>query len=638
MAYFECIIGGISDGNTLIVTCDEDFAGLSITCTNGTDTYTETCPSTSPYTVQFEDLAAGTWTISGTIGSRTYSTTVTINDSYTAELDAGFSWEEWLTLGGLDPSNYNSLAEVLADEAAVRRLMTIHASADFLISQVNADITVLDDFTASDNAMKWIGLRDYVCDGLTNIAGVEAELMGSEYWERYLKDHVPIMTSDTAPYGTASASGNRSGSASYYAFDGGGNNWQAPDNSGTTSWLKYSFTNPIVIKKVGIYNYINSGTGLGFKIQGSNDNSTWTDLLSATSSDENATHYFEVENNNYYMHYRLVPTQCNVTASGFVRAVVGELQFYGRSLNVSVPIMTSNTAPYGEVIASNTSNAYYAFDGNESTFAQGTPSTTNQYFGYKFVNPINVKKVHVRFSATIGTSRPERTFHVYGSNDNSTWSSSLGSVTVSGTASVDTYIDCSSNNNYYQYYRLFCADIISITNQWAWSIHTLQFYGLDYSEREFATGSTMKYLYDHGLELETLEVSKGSITTSDANLDDMGEIYIPLVSSSSSASTSNFICVGANIDLSGYSLMRAHAGTRHVPKESNNAAGALRVWASKPIGTYGTPDATTDVIIPFSDPNTFALDISSFNQSKFIDLDAVASNGRVTSFNEWWLE
>ena len=191
------------------------------------------------------------------------------------------------------------------------------------------------------------------------------------------------------------------------------------------------------------------------------------------------------------------------------------------------------------------------------------------------------------------------------------------------------------NDESYIYYRVLQ---VTTTVDGNISYYTIQFYGIDYSEREFATGSTIKYLYDHGLELETLEVSKGSITTSDANLDDMGEIYMPLASSNSSSSASNFICVGVNIDLSGYSLMRAHAGTRHVPKEANNAAGALRVWASKPIGTYGTPDATTDVIIPLGDPNIIALDISSFNQSKFIDLDVVYSNGRVTSFNEWWLE
>lgn len=92
MAYFRCSTGSVSsgDGVALIVECDSNFAGATITATNGTDTYTQTCPSTSPYTVTFEDIAKGNWTVSGIIAGITYSESVLVQD-YTVELQSTIS-------------------------------------------------------------------------------------------------------------------------------------------------------------------------------------------------------------------------------------------------------------------------------------------------------------------------------------------------------------------------------------------------------------------------------------------------------------------------------------------------------------------------------------------------------------------
>ena len=80
MAYFHCLIGGGSSGGgyTLTVTCDSQFAGTTITCTDGVTTLTATCPSASPYEVEFEIPNGGDWTISGVISGHTMSTGVNI--------------------------------------------------------------------------------------------------------------------------------------------------------------------------------------------------------------------------------------------------------------------------------------------------------------------------------------------------------------------------------------------------------------------------------------------------------------------------------------------------------------------------------------------------------------------------------
>lgn len=77
---FKCTL---ASGGALIltVTCDSAFAGQTITCTDGTTTLTQICPSTSPYTVEFRIPNGGNWTISGVISGTTVSESIYIPDS-----------------------------------------------------------------------------------------------------------------------------------------------------------------------------------------------------------------------------------------------------------------------------------------------------------------------------------------------------------------------------------------------------------------------------------------------------------------------------------------------------------------------------------------------------------------------------
>ena len=133
----------------------------------------------------------------------------------------------------------------------------------------------------------------------------------------------------------------------------------------------------------------------------------------------------------------------------------------------AVPVMTSNTAPYGEVIASSVFTNYdkfKVFDDIDSTYwtSNNQSSSVGEYIGYKFVNPICVKKVKCRLYANA------LTFDVYGSNDNSKWDK-LDSINTT-TTSKDFNIN---NDKFYLYYKLQC--VTEISNMIG--IYTLQFYG-----------------------------------------------------------------------------------------------------------------------------------------------------------------
>lgn len=573
-------------GSNLIVTCSDQFAGKTITCTNGTKTYTRTCPSTSPYEVVFKGVAPGTWTVSGVVEGETYSLQVVITD-FDVTLTAGFDYKQWVTLGGLDPTDYASLSEVFADEVAVRRLMTIHASADYLIEKVTDDVDTIDDFTANDIAMMWIGLRDYVCDGLTAITGVEAKFLASQYWERYLKDHVPTMTGNSSPYGTASA---------YQVFDGS----TSTTASGTD--FSYKFTNPICVKKFECN--VNDGT-----LQGSNDGSTWTTVSTPES------------NTAYYLYYRVHFTSSKTPHT---------IQFYGRSLNVSVPVMTSNTAPYGEVIGNTGYNnvlPYVVFNGDSSTEWQSASTTVGSYhgIGYGFINKVVIKNVSISMASygTLGNGV------IQGSNDGNTWED-VYTISSALTANTKHYFTF-SNSVPYKYYRVY-GQIVS--NRVGYK--AIQFYGVDYSEREFAEGSTMKYLYDHGLKLNNTTFDRSMVDSLGSFAKENAET---LETKTVGGQTENYALIWTNntIDMSVYTKL-CRRSTRILDCTVTSNACTLAVNGSK----IRTTTSTLARVITINYGHQMdVLDVSAINANEYIlCLGSWYNTSGVTHFecDELWLE
>lgn len=398
MAYFECIIGGGGGGESdvnLIVTCSPNFAGKTITCTNGTDTFTQTCPSTSPYTVTFENIGKGTWTISGVISGQTFSQSVVIGD-YTAQLNdvpEGSTVtpindiQIWLHCANIWDKTYTTLNEVLADNTTLLALISSNNAVDYMVRSTD--------------------------------------------WAESV-DFIPTMTSNTTPSGVVSATSvYDAGHAAWKTFDGDDTTTSLSANNASVPWyVQYAFASPISnpnhLRYVLAHQYSQACVG---KIQLQKIDDSWVDVdsFSATYTTTNTVIDKAISGfTDSHKAIRLTLTSCpqvygfgakslqvskispittNQTAMGYIgnndyaadtlladatwREAICNSEYFESVLNVKVPTMTSNTAPSGTCSAktvrtSGATEAWKAFDNSESTQYQSAQNTIGEYVAYKF--------------------------------------------------------------------------------------------------------------------------------------------------------------------------------------------------------------------------------------------------------------
>ena len=236
----------------------------------------------------------------------------------------------------------------------------------------------------------------------------------------------PLMTSDTAPLGTASSTAlYGSGSyPAYLAFDG----LNGAINSSVLSasypaWWQFQFPSP---QKVTAYALWARSDGAmdemprSFKLWGSPDGTNWTQV----SAVNNATNWqvgqkrvVLVDTPDWYTHYKLTVTSNN----GSVDAVsIGELLLYGPP--TAVPRLTSNTTPAGTASSSDSSaNAYKAFDGDyhSGSVASQSAASFPAWWQYQFTAPVEIKSfaLWAPFEDR-GTEMPQE-FSLQGSTDGS---------------------------------------------------------------------------------------------------------------------------------------------------------------------------------------------------------------------------
>ena len=590
---------------TLTVTTDDDeLIGDSVKVTKGVTALEQTFDASKSLTFNLPEL--GTWKVTNTNPDHSGSSEVTCEmyGRYSVALSEDFIWKNWVKAGGLSADGYASFDDVLADEKAVRQLMTKHASADILAeAAIKNHLGVLKKITASKTAMKWIGLRDYICDKLLADVKTQSDLLASDHWRYILKDGVPYMTSDTAPYGTATNGGINRGNA-YKAFindiNDGPDMGYGNDGNIANTWVQYKFVNPICVKRIRVkapkHERYHTKT---FKIQYSNDGSTFKDIESNKYAFTDKVREIEenVNNDCFALYWRVQATSTNSNTKGFFTNV----QFYGRSLNVSIPIMSSNTSPWGKVIGTVSMYARYdlykAFDGNPSDQDVGSTSnmaamhmTSNTHIGYAFPQNIAVRRMAFSGRPKERAAQNVTKFVMQYSDDGTHWDDATQVMDNANASTGNEFTVDVPAAGAHRYWR---CKINATRGADSVVINEMQFYGVDYSERE-----DRAYIYDHGVEVLPIT------TTGEKNSD---AITLSAVSGAK-----------ANTDVTSAKRLRASVG--------RDASGSMRLVC----GSAFKAITSTDM------PANAYLDISSVNGSADVGIDMTSVG--MFDVAEMWLE
>lgn len=323
---------------TINLTYDNEFRGLTITCTDGDTTITKTAPSGSNAMV-FYPPSTGTWAISGTYNGTVYSTNATISSLSTA-VSASLEMipdgstktptddiQTWLKCAGINDKAYTTLSEVLADSTTLLALMSDNNAVDYLVRST----TWASDITADSTAMTYIGSNDYCADTLLADNTWLTAICNSTYFESVLNVKVPTMTSNTTPSGEVSASSEiSSGYQPWKAFDGTNSVntdcWHSAE--GTSHWIQYKFANTnFRVCKIFIEDRYGGASGtlnLAFK-RSSDGQAIYTNTYTQSDTGQ---HTFIVTADNSGDTCRL-----ELTSNGNSYATIGKLQFYGRAIS-----------------------------------------------------------------------------------------------------------------------------------------------------------------------------------------------------------------------------------------------------------------------------------------------------------------
>ena len=307
-----------------------------------------------------------------------------------------------------------------------------------------------DDVTSNADAMTRIGKYDYCADKLSSNSTWAQAIADSSYTESVWDVSVPKMTSNTTPSGVCSCGCDSTYSGyEYNNFDGGATLGTYTQN-GTYIAPTYEFPNKVTVKKASFYNCTNTNVLYStYKLQGSDDKSTWTDLTSATPISETGaggkTEIDVLDNNTSYKAYRIV-----FSGKYGGKAYIGacQVQFYGRTdstvYSPLVPVMTSNTTPSGVASAISQYSADYApwkaFNSSESYGWVSRSSTriysVDDWLEYEFPSDVLVCKARIGYINTSSANAVKYKIQKY---VGTSWVDVCEEQTVSFTSSTTTW-------------------------------------------------------------------------------------------------------------------------------------------------------------------------------------------------------
>jgi hypothetical protein len=273
--------------------------------------------------------------------------------------------------------------------------------------------------------------------------------------------------------------------------------WE-PASGATNNYVGYQFVNPVCVKKVRCLMQIDSNAQKPrtFVVQASNDNSLWTDIGEITINDSGWKNlYIDVENNSYYMYYRLFCAQ-QIHQSASWSYHFNTLQFYGRELKVSVPTMTSNTAPFGEASTDSVNAnfpAWRAFRNksdavNDRAIWAPNDGSYPHSLMYEFVSPMAIK-IFKYENAVDGQTYYPTSLSLYGSDGTNEYEKIADYAGSAGNNTKFIYSISDTPNKGCKKYKV---TINSASGNYAVGISNVQFYGSDYSEKEIKAETNKK--------------------------------------------------------------------------------------------------------------------------------------------------
>lgn len=642
------------------VTLDPEHLTATVTVSGAKGAISVTSSASSVATASVSGSTITISNVNETTGSATITVSVAGTTNYNPAIDSTISVSaqfadfltDWLTAANLNPASYADLDAVLADESAVRKLFTIHDAVDVIVDEVSTiESTDLTKIFNDNYVAKWVNLRDYALDTLyanSTIAGYMDTADKYFYGEWVITDstttpvtwgpkgNVPVMTSDTAPYGEASASRYHETNLPYKAFDNDNSTMWLSSNGYFESgnWIQYKFTNPVRVKKVAFYDCPTSGLNRtkAYRIQASNDGTNWITIKDDINTISNARTLItsDLTNTDFYIYWRLVILTAHTTAASQIHT----LQFYGREMKVCVPTMTSNTTPYGEASADSIYGSDYpawkAFDGDDTTFWHSNGGTQDHYIQYKFTNPICVRRFTYSDRRNDTTVRLVTKIIVQGSNDGTNFTDIYSTTNIDNTPFVFKTYDF-DNTNCFLYYRIAVTMQDSGSNSY-WTVNTIQFFGFDYSEYDWDSVKPRHYIYDHGVGDFTLVKTTSAVQAVDKD-------YEAVIETGTSASHSQYAMVRNNtgIDLTPYSVCGIRLGD--AIKDYSYGNGWIGIWnVAKNGEDYADNEflANLQITTPITQLCHYC-DISSVNQTAWASFYQ-SYRQALSSCSELWLE
>ena len=354
---------------TIVVTYDNAFRGLPITCTKDSSVYTKTAPS-SGNTMYFYPNITGNWVISGTVSGTTYSKTANVTSlstSVSVSLETvpdgktttpTDDIQKWLACGQISGLSYTTLSDVLSDAETYERLLSDSNACDYMARSTTWASTICADA----DAMMRLGKYDYACDALLADSTWASAIANSTYFESVLDVKVPTMTSNTTPSGTCIESGHYAGYEPYFAFDNEINSFWWPVSGASNNYIGYIFTEPVAIKYLTfIAENTNSVPARTIKVQASNDgfisdiNDIATIECAASSTTENKA--LAITGDTKYTGWRLFCSDI-LFVSGSYYKTFKTIQFYGR-----------HEAQTDIIISAPNDTVYYMDNGSPVTIA-----------------------------------------------------------------------------------------------------------------------------------------------------------------------------------------------------------------------------------------------------------------------------